>query len=183
MSIIMPLALVNVAACRSYGMYLNVVCLSNMISLAIVNVATCRSYVVYLNAMCMSNMMSFALVNVAACRSCVVQQDETPAEQRARAALAKAQAREIEKQKESKVKLAELILGKTGPIIISLSALLSKDGMMDVASIIRDPLAESLELFSSFEASAKDIIASGGEGYLQITDMKDPCCNCKALSM
>jgi hypothetical protein len=93
-------------------MCLNVVCLSNMISLAIVNVAACRSYVVYLNAMCMSNMMSFALVNVAACRSCVVQQDETPAEQRARAALVKAQARELAKQKESKVKMAELILGK-----------------------------------------------------------------------
>ncbi len=131
----------------------------------------------------MSIIMPLALVNVAACRSCVVQQDETPAEQRARAAVAKAQAREVAKQKESKVKLAELILGKAGPIIISLSALLLKDGMMDVASIIREPLADSLELFSLFEDSAKFTIASGGEGELAITDMKDPCCNCKALSM
>ena len=105
-------------------------------------------------------------------------QEETPAEQRARAALAKAQAREIAKQAEANIKLAELVLSKTGPTIISLSALLAKDGMSDVAGIIREPLADALEMFTEVEESAKAIIAAGGVGVLAIRDMKDPCCTC-----
>ncbi len=105
-------------------------------------------------------------------------QEETPAEQRARAALAKAQAREIAKQAEANIKLAELVLSKTGPTIISLSALLAKDGMSDVAGIIREPLGDALDMFTEVEESAKAIIAAGGVGVLAIRDMKDPCCTC-----
>jgi hypothetical protein len=108
-------------------------------------------------------------------------QDETPAEKRARAALEKAQNRELAKQAESNSKLAELVLGKCGPTIVSLSALLEKDGMLDLPSIIRDPLVAALEMLQSLEASAKAIIAAAGEGVLELTDMKDPCCNCTAI--
>jgi hypothetical protein len=103
-------------------------------------------------------------------------QEETPAEQRARAALEKAQAREISKQGEAKVKMAELILSKTGPAIVSLSSLLAKPEMAMVADIIRVPLQESLDLFTLLEESARAVIAAYGVGELAITDMKDPCC-------
>jgi hypothetical protein len=103
-------------------------------------------------------------------------QDETPAEQRARAALEKAQAREIVKQGEAKVKLGELILAKTGPVLVSLSSLLNKPEMAIVADIIRAPLQESLDLFTVYEDSARSIIAAYGVGELAMTDMKDPCC-------
>ena len=106
-------------------------------------------------------------------------QEETPAEKRARAALEKAKAREIMKQCEARVKMAELILGKTGPMIVSLSSLLAKQEMSLVAGIIKTPLEESLDLFVAFEESAKAIISSGGVGELAITDLKDPCCTRK----
>jgi hypothetical protein len=103
-------------------------------------------------------------------------QDETPAEQRARAALAKAQAREVAKQGEAKVKLGELILAKTGPVLVSLSSLLNKPEMAMVADIIRVPLQESLDRLTLIAESARTIIASYGVGELELTDMKDPCC-------
>ncbi len=74
------------------------------------------------------------------------------------------------------MKLAELILAKTGPAIVSLSSLLAKPEMAMVAEIIRVPLQESLDLFTLFEESARAVIAAYGVGELAITDMKDPCC-------
>jgi hypothetical protein len=108
-------------------------------------------------------------------------QDETPAEKRARAALEKAQARELSKKAEANSKLAEFVLGKCGPTIVALAALLGKDGMNDLPAIIREPLVDALEMLYSLEASAKSIITAAGEGVLELTDMKDPCCNFTAF--
>ncbi len=137
----------------------------------------------------MSNVMSLALVTVAACHSCVVRQkplglskkDETPAEKRARAALEKAQASELAKKDAANSKMAEVVLGKCGPTIVSLAALLAKDGMDSLPSIIRMPIVEGLEMLESLQASATAIIAVAGEGVLDLTDLKDPCCNCTTI--
>jgi hypothetical protein len=103
-------------------------------------------------------------------------QDETPAEQRARAALEKAQAREISKQCEARVKTAELVLAKTGPVIVSLSSLLAKPEMEHISAIIRGPLQEALEYLTVLEESARSVIASYGADELEMADMKDSCC-------
>jgi hypothetical protein len=106
-------------------------------------------------------------------------QDETPAEKRARAALDKAREREVQKRAEVHIKLSEAILGKIGPVIVSLSSLLSKPEMEMVAGIIRDPITESLEAFEAMDIAAKAVIANNGEGELEVTDMKDPLCTCE----
>jgi hypothetical protein len=103
-------------------------------------------------------------------------QDETPAEQRARAALEKAQAREISKQCEARVKMGEMILAKTGPVIVSISSLLAKPEMEHVTEIIRGPLQEALDYLTVLEESARSTIGSYGAGELAMADMKDSFC-------
>jgi hypothetical protein len=103
-------------------------------------------------------------------------QDETPAEQRARAALLKAQEREITKQCEARVKMAELTLAKTGPALVSLGSLLAKPEMEMIPEIIRGPLQESLDFLTGLAESARAIIASYGAEELEMADMKDSCC-------
>jgi hypothetical protein len=69
-------------------------------------------------------------------------------------------------------KKAELIVGKLGAVLIAIKALLEKDKMSLVAGIIRDPLEVFWTSFSTTKANAEAVIEKGGEGDVQVDDLK-----------
>jgi hypothetical protein len=98
---------------------------------------------------------------------------ETQPELRARLALERAQSKEAGKLLTANTKKAEAVLSKVGAIIISLAAILEKEQMSMVAPLIRDPLSRHLAAFQLLKTTAESVILLGGEGELEIGDLKD----------
>jgi hypothetical protein len=98
---------------------------------------------------------------------------ETQPELRARLALERAQEKEAAKLLTANTKKAEAVLSKLGAILISLEAILEKEQMSMVAPLIRDPLFAHQAAFRSLKTKAESVILLGGEGELEIDDLKD----------
>jgi hypothetical protein len=99
--------------------------------------------------------------------------EETMPERKARFALERAQAKEDSKRLAANSKMAEAILAKVAPIIISLSAIMEKDQMAMVAPLIRDPLLQHMAAFRLLKTAAESVLLLEGEGELGINDIKD----------
>jgi hypothetical protein len=98
---------------------------------------------------------------------------ETELEKKARLALERAQAKEASKRLLANSKAAEAVLAKVGGIIIALGAILEKENMNMVAPLIRDPLSTHLANFEALKSNAESVLLAGGEGELDINDIKD----------
>jgi hypothetical protein len=94
-------------------------------------------------------------------------------EKRARLALERAQDKEAAKLLVANSKKAEAVLAKVGAVLISLGAILEKEKMDMVAPLIRDPLSRHLAAFQLIKSNAESVILLGGEGELEIDDIKD----------
>jgi glyoxylate carboligase len=98
---------------------------------------------------------------------------ETPSERKARLALEKVQALKVTKAQQDMVKMANTILGKTGPMIVTLASLLAKDEMPMVPVVVRMPLEASLKKFKEYEVNAKEVISTDGTISTIVEDLKD----------
>ena len=98
---------------------------------------------------------------------------ETPSEKKARLALEKVQALKVTKAQQDMVKMAKTILGKIGPVIVSLASLLAKDEMPLVPVVVRQPLENSLKKFHGYEENAKEVISTDGTISNIVEDLKD----------
>jgi hypothetical protein len=88
-------------------------------------------------------------------------------------ALERAQDKEAAKLLMANSKKAEAILAKVGAVLLSLEAILDKEKMSMVAPLIRDPLTRHLAAFQLIKTNAESVILLGGEGELEIDDIKD----------
>jgi wyosine [tRNA(Phe)-imidazoG37] synthetase (radical SAM superfamily) len=88
-------------------------------------------------------------------------------------ALERAHEKESNKLLLANSKMAEAILAKVGGILLSLAAILEKEHMVLVAPLIRDPLTKHLAAFQLLKTKAESVILLGGEGELDITDIKE----------
>lgn len=79
----------------------------------------------------------------------------------------------ISKGHQEMLKMARTVLAKVAPVVVSLTALLSKDEMPMVPVIVRRPLELCLERFSGFEENAKEVISSEGVVCTIVQDLKD----------
>ena len=98
---------------------------------------------------------------------------ETELEKKARLALERAQAKESSKLLTANSKMAEAVLAKVGGILIAFGAILDKEQMSMVAPLIRDPLSTHMAAFQLMKTNAESVILMGGEGELDIDDIKD----------
>ncbi len=98
---------------------------------------------------------------------------ETPSEKKARLALEKVQALKVTKAQQDMVKMAKTILGKIGPVIVSLASLLAKDEMPLVPVVVRQPLENPLKKFQEYEENAKEVISTDGTISNIVEDLKD----------
>jgi hypothetical protein len=103
-----------------------------------------------------------------------IPKNETPAELKARLMIEKAQEKETKKEKEAEVKNAQLCLAKVGPQLVALEALLIRPGMVLVAAVIRDPIEAAAGVMREYDATARGVIASGGDTTMEgVPDMKE----------
>jgi hypothetical protein len=100
---------------------------------------------------------------------------ETPSERKARLALEKVQALKVSKAQQDMVKMAKTILGKIGPVIVTLVSLLAKEEMPMIPAVVRMPLELSLKKFQEYEENAKEVIATDGTISTMMDDLKDSC--------
>ena len=98
---------------------------------------------------------------------------ETPSEKKARLALEKVQALKVTKAQQDMVKMAKTILGKIGPVIVSLASLLANDEMPLVPVVVRQPLENPLKKFQEYEENAKEVISTDGTISTIVEDLKD----------
>jgi hypothetical protein len=98
---------------------------------------------------------------------------ETEPEKKARLALERARATESNKLLKANSKMAEAVLAKVGGILLALGAILEKEQMCMVAPLIRDPLSTHMAAFQLMKTNAESVILMGGEGELDIDDIKD----------
>ena len=98
--------------------------------------------------------------------------NESPAERKARLALERARANETNKQRALLVKLANAIVSKISPQIVSLQNLVAKEMLPSLAPLIKDPVESQLQEFLEMDRDAKRLINSDGEGTLMFDDLK-----------
>jgi hypothetical protein len=99
--------------------------------------------------------------------------EETEPEKKARLALERAQDKEAAKLLAANSKKAEAVLAKVGAVLISLGAILERENMNMVAPLIREPLSRHMAAFQLLKINAESVLMLGGEGELEIDDLKD----------
>ncbi len=103
-----------------------------------------------------------------------IPKNETAAELKARLLVEKTEEKETRKQMDNEIKVANLVLAKVGPVVVTLDAMLARPGMAMVAAIITDPLVASAEAFHEYEATARGVVSSDGEAKLDnVPDIKE----------
>ena len=99
-------------------------------------------------------------------------QEETPAERKARENVQKVQAKEQKKLHDANAKVANTLLSKISPSIVSARALLAKDNMHLVAGPMRVPVESSLASLVDLDALCQSALLNEGVASTPLPDAR-----------